>query len=162
MVIIRDEEFLPKRIVLFYSKLAPRSLFALFYLIIFLYFTLFFFDNILLAIRFVFYTLFISTISMNAGDLIWGSAFLAFLIAPFVLSLFSISLPILIKEKRLPKNEKWITTITIGLIIIILMIFIDMTLGFIERHEPVSMYLEVRGIPLKYGDTQLASPGSIF
>lgn len=159
---MKKEDPIFKRLIAFYSKMAPRSLFAFFYLIIFLYFTLFFFDNILLAVRFVFYTLFISTISMNASDLLWGSAFLAFLVAPFVLSLSAIVFPLLIKEKRMPKHHKWTWAIGLALLVIILMIFMDMTLGFVERHEPISVYLEVRGIPFKYPNTQIASPNQAF
>ncbi len=162
MVFIKDEETFLKRLIKFYTKPAGRSVFALFYLIIFFYFIIFFFDNLFLAIRFIFYTLFVSTITMNASDLILGASFLVFLIAPFVLSLFGLILPLLIKEKRMPKPEKWSRIVILGLILILSLILMDMTLGYIQRHEPISLYLEKRGIPFKYPEVNLASPARSF
>jgi hypothetical protein len=74
----------------FYFAPELRSVATIFYLGIFGYFTLYYIDNLFLAVRFIVYVILSHTALMGTAYLFTGMAFVVSLILPFFVSFYSI------------------------------------------------------------------------
>ena len=119
----KTEKSILKKLTEFYFASSWYSFFTIIYLIFFLYSTVFFSYNLIVAIKFLFYTFGISTPLLNLGYLFWGVAFIIALIIPFSVSITAIFLlrNIWIKTK-LETKQKFILTIFITFVIITIII----------------------------------------
>jgi len=121
-----EKESILKQLTSFYFTNNWYSFFTIIYLLFFLYFSLFFLDNIIVAIKFLFYTLRISTPLLNLSYLFWGTAFIITLIIPFLVNISAIFLLKNIWEKqKLQTKQKFISTIFAIIVIIIIIITMD-------------------------------------
>ena len=108
-----------KSVLKYYFQTKTRSLLTLLYLIFFAYFALFYLSNIFLAIRFVWGTLWSSTLGLGAEDVFWGAFFLINLLAPFFLSLVALAVPYEIHKYHWPRATRITLTIILGFILFI-------------------------------------------
>ncbi len=81
-----------KSILDFYFAPKPRSVLTIFFLIIYGFFVIYYIDNIFLALRYVGYIVFGTTVLQDTSHLLWGVSFVLSLILPFSISLYSIFL----------------------------------------------------------------------
>ena len=96
----------------FYFKSRWQSLLTIPYLFLFLYFAVFYIDNVFLAIRFIFRTFTVSTTLLSLSHVIWGAIFVVALSMPFVISLSMIpTLPNIWKNLKWKKDQKVLITI---------------------------------------------------
>ena len=121
-----DEPTTKKQLINFYFSNSWYSFFTISYLLFFLYSAIFYIDNVILAIKFLFYTLGLSTPLLNLGYLFWGTAFIITLIIPFSVSLSAIFILKNIWTKtELQTKQKFISTIFAIIIIITIIITMD-------------------------------------
>lgn len=133
----------------YYFQAKSRSLLALLYFVFFTYFTLFYVSNIFLAIRFMWGTLWGSTLALGAQDVVWGAIFLITLIAPFFLSLLALSLPYEMYRRHWPRSTRITLVILLGLVLFASILFAEFSLSFVEKQTPIKTFLETRHIPIK-------------
>lgn len=76
----------------FYFAPVWQSFFTMLYLLFFLYFSIFYVGNLMLALKFLLYTIANSAQLLALGYLFWGVVFLIGLIIPFSLSVYAILL----------------------------------------------------------------------
>ncbi len=115
-----------KQLTDFYFANSWYSFFTITYLLFFLYSAVFYFDNVILAIKFLFYTLGLSTPLLSLGYLFWGTAFIITLIIPFSVSLSAIFiLENLWTKTELQIKQKLISTIFAIIIIVTIIITMD-------------------------------------
>lgn len=88
-----DDRSYLKKVSDFYFGPVIRSFFSAVYLFFFVYVAIFYANNIVLAIQFIFYTILTSTPLLSLGYLFWGALFLIFLLIPVALSFYAIFLP---------------------------------------------------------------------
>ena len=138
-----------KAVLAYYLVPKSRSLIAGLYLIFFAYFVVFYLSNIFLAIRFVYGTLFASTLALGPEHVVWGAVFLISLIAPFFLSILAITLPYEMKKRSWPRPTRITLSIITGALIFNLVLLADFTLSYVEKQTPIKTFLEARNIPLK-------------
>lgn len=132
----------------FYFAPRLRSVFTMLYLILFGYTLIYYFHNVLLAINFVFYTMYTSSVFQSIDHLFWGIFFIISLIIPFSMSLTAIFLLFRIwKEQHDWSLElKIIITALIivgGLFIIVLM---DYTAHIVARQDALQSFIEDVGL----------------
>jgi hypothetical protein len=133
----------------YYFQAKTRSLLALLYFVFFAYFVLFYISNIFLSIRFVWGTMWASTLGLGAQDLVWGAIFLINLLAPFLLSLLALSIPYEFHKRHWPRSTRIALTLILGVLIFNLILFAEFSLVFVENQAPIKTFLEDRDIPLK-------------
>ncbi len=115
-----------KNLTEFYFSNSWYSLFTVAYLLFFLYSAIFYSDNIWLAIKFLFYTLGLSTPLLNIGYLFWGTAFIISLIIPFSVSISALFvLRNIWTQTKLQTKQKFISTVFALIIIITIIITMD-------------------------------------
>ncbi|MBU1558119.1 hypothetical protein KKC45_04115 [Patescibacteria group bacterium] len=128
-----------KQLADFFFSSSWYSFFTVTYLLFFLYSAIFYFDNVILAIKFVFYTLGLSTPLLSLGYLFWGTAFIIALIIPFSVSLSAIFiLKSIWTQTDLQIKQKFISTIFAIIIVITIIISMD----DIIRNVAKQSYLE--------------------
>jgi len=131
------------RVLGFYFAPLLRSFVTVLYLGFFLYFALFYFDNIVLAIKFIFYTVSISTPLLDLAYLFWGALFFITLLIPFSLSLYAILLPYeIMKHQSWDAIKKWLLVILVLLTTIDAIIIIDKAIHFIAEQPTVAPFVE--------------------
>ncbi|MBI5134097.1 MAG: hypothetical protein HZA81_01805 [Candidatus Taylorbacteria bacterium] len=86
----KEKESYMRHVLHFYFAPELRSVGTIFYLVIFGYFTLYYVDNLLLAIKFLFHTLLGGTALTGISYLFTGMAFVISLVLPFFISFYSI------------------------------------------------------------------------
>jgi len=132
-----------KKISDFYFANSWYSFFTISYLLFFLYSTIFYFDNVILAIKFLFYTLGLSTPLLSLGYLFWGTAFIIALIIPFSVSLSAIFILRNIWLKtELQTKQKLISTFFAIIIIVTIIITMDDIIRNVAQQEYLINFVE--------------------
>jgi hypothetical protein len=118
------------------------------YLIVFGYTALYYFHNVLLAIRFVWYTIFTSSSFQSLDHLFWGIGFVISLIIPFSLSVTAIFLLYKIwkEEKDWSLDFKWLITIFIIVGGLFLVVLTDKTSHIVGRQGALESFIEDSGL----------------
>ncbi len=134
----------------FYFTSNWYSLLTIPYLFLFLYFAIFYIDNIFLAIRFIFRTFTVSTTLLSLSHVIWGAIFVVALAMPFVISLSMISvLPNIWKNIKWKKDQKIVITfIALAIAIFLMSIANDLIIAVGNR--------AILDVFLNTGDTLLS------
>ncbi|MEN9613941.1 MAG: hypothetical protein RLZZ347_248 [Candidatus Parcubacteria bacterium] len=133
-----DDRGYLKKVSDFYFGPVIRSFFSAMYLFFFIYVTIFYANNIILAIQFVFYTILTSTPLLSLSYLFWGALFLLFLLVPVALSLYAIFLPY-----EIACRGHWTNTRKSLLIALVLLstldciILSDYAIRYIATQDPV-------------------------
>jgi len=137
----KKESYL-KQMLAFYFAPLFRSFFTVLYLLFFLYFVVFYFDNILLAIKFLLYTLTISTLNLDISYLYWGSLFVISLIVPFSVSLYAIFIPFEIKKTRWTMAKKLLMVLLVIVGTMDVIFIMDKVIKVIKDQTPIVRFLE--------------------
>jgi hypothetical protein len=120
----KDKASYMSEVTRFYFSPELRSVATLFYLGVFGYFTLYYIDNLFLAIRFLIYVILGHTALAGIAYLFTGMAFVVSLVIPFFLSFYSIFVLHRIWEKpHWATYVKWMITFAMiigGVFLIIL------------------------------------------
>ncbi len=116
-----------KKVFKFYFTPSPiwQSFLAIFYLLFFLYFAVFYVGNIWLALKFIFYTIVNSGVLLGLSYLFWGVIFLISLIVPFSISLYSVLLLYEIWKKDWKRADKVLGTLIILALVPFVIIVMD-------------------------------------
>jgi len=123
-----------KKVLHFYFAPEMRSFGTLVYVFIYGYFTIYYIDNLFLAIKFLFYILFGHTALANIALLFTGMAFVISLTIPFFLSLYSIFLLHVIWDKsHWAQYLKWAVSVAIIISSVCIIIFSDSAARFAAR-----------------------------
>ncbi len=127
----------------FYLAPELRSLATGLYLGIFGFFSLYYLDNLFLAIKFVMYVIFDETALKGIGYLFVGMLFTIALIAPFFLSFYSIFL--LHKIWHMPdwkRPMKWLVTAAIVVVGVFLIVLADDIARSAARQDVMRSFVE--------------------
>ncbi|MBU4480110.1 hypothetical protein KKG48_01535 [Patescibacteria group bacterium] len=138
-----EKKSLKKEIFNFYFSNSWSSFFTITYLLAFLYSAVFYFDNVILAIKFIFYTLGLSTTLLSLGHLLWGIIFVITLIIPFSVSISAIFIFFNLWTKTdLQIKQKIISTIFVIVIIVTIIITMDDIIRNVAKQEPLTDFVQ--------------------
>lgn len=127
----------------FYFAPELRSVATVLYLGVFGYFTLYYLDNVFLAIKFLFYVITGHTALSGIAYLFTGMAFVISLVIPFFVSLYSIFVLHKIWHKpQWATYVKWTITVVIILGGIILIVLADSTSRLSARQDVMRSFVE--------------------
>ena len=131
------------RVLGFYFAPLLRSFITVLYLGFFIYFAIFYFDNIILAIKFLWYTFDISTPLLDIAYLFWGALFFIALLIPFSLSLYAIILPYeIMKHQIWDSAKKWLLVILVLLTTIDAIIVADKAVHLIAEQPTIVPFVQ--------------------
>lgn len=134
-------------VIHFYFAPEFRSIGTILYLGVFSYFTLYFIDNVFLAIQFLIYTIINHTSLEGITYLFTSMAFIVSLFFPFFLSFYSIF--VLYEIWRRPHWAiyiKWLMTIVISVAGVTLIVLSDEASRIAARQESIRSFVEDAGI----------------
>ncbi|MBU1046665.1 hypothetical protein KKH36_02700 [Patescibacteria group bacterium] len=142
----QDDLTLTQSLKQFYFKASWQSLFTIPYLFLFIYFAIFYIDNIFLAIRFIFRTFTVSTTLLSLSHVLWGAVFVVALAMPFIISLAMIpTLPNIWKNTNWKKDQKILATIIAFAISIFLMAIANDLIIAVGQREVLDVFLTTGG-----------------
>jgi hypothetical protein len=126
-----------KRLLGFYFAPVWPSLFAIFYLVFFSYFAIFYSYNLILALKFILHTFDISSNLLGLPYLFWGVIFLISLIIPFSISIYSIALPYEVSSKSWSPHVKAlvITLFAVGAVAVV--VAMDEIIRIVGNQVPI-------------------------
>ena len=126
----------------FYFTSKWHSLLTIPYLFLFLYFAIFYIDNIFLAVKFIFRTFTVSTTLLSLPHVLWGAIFVVALSMPFVISLSMISvLPNIWKNIKWKKDQKVLVTIVALAVAVFLMAIANDLIIAVGQREILDVFL---------------------
>lgn len=139
----KDKRSYLKQVAHFYFAPDIRSVGTIAYLAIFGYFSLYYIDNIFLAVRFLLYVLFGHTALSGTTFLFVGMLFVISLALPFFISFYSIFILHKVWDKPTwAAYVKWLMTILIAMGTIFVIIISDGTARFAARHPSMQSFIE--------------------
>lgn len=142
-----DDRSYLKKVSDFYFGPVIRSFFSAMYLFFFIYVTIFYANNIILAIQFIFYTILTSTPLLSLGYLFWGALFLIFLLIPVALSLYAIFLPYEIASRgHWTNTRKSLLIALVFLSTLDCIILADYAIRYISSQTPIVPFAEMHKI----------------
>ncbi|MCK4918356.1 MAG: hypothetical protein KAS02_01040 [Candidatus Pacebacteria bacterium] len=143
---VEEELTLMQSLKRFYFTSKWESLLTIPYLFLFLYFAIFYIDNIFLAIRFIFRTFTVTTTLLSLSHVIWGAVFVVALSMPFVISLSMIPvLPNIWKNMVWKKDQKILITIVAFVVAIFLMSIANDLIIAVGQREILDVFLKTGG-----------------
>jgi len=132
-----------KEVMHFYFAPELRSIGTLVYLGIFGYFTLYYIDNLFLAIRFILYILLGHTALSGVSYLFTGLVFAIALLLPFFISFYSIFVLHRVWDKPTWANYvKWLITTLIILVGVVIIILSDSAARLAIRQPVMQSFVE--------------------
>ena len=141
---VEEELTLMQSLKRFYFKSRWQSSLTIPYLFLFLYFAIFYIDNVFLAIRFIFRTFTVSTTLLSLAHVIWGAIFVVALSMPFVISLAMIDiLPNIWKHIGWKKDQKILITIIAITVAIFLMAIANDLIITVGNQSILDVFLNV-------------------
>lgn len=143
----KEKESYIKQVAHFYFAPELRSVGTIFYLLIFGYFTLYYVDNLLVALRFVFHTIVAGTALMGTSYLFIGVAFVISLVLPFFISFYSIF--VLHKIWHTPQWAfyiKWLMTALVVAGAIFFVVLSDESARIAARQDAMRSFIEDSGL----------------
>lgn len=139
-----------KRVMSFYFAPLLRSFGTILYLLFFLYFVLFYFENLIVGVRFLLYTVSESTLALSLDHLFWGALFTIALVIPFSVSMYAIFIPFEVSHKTSWNRAKKITIILFAFIATIDVIIVsDFAIKFMENQRPIRKFLYDKEIVIR-------------
>lgn len=130
-----------KKLLSFYFAPAWQSFFTILYLVFFSYFAIFHSGKIVLAFKFILYTLKNSTLLLGLEYLFWGVMFLITLIIPFSVSLYSILLFYEMWTSNWDRSRKLLVTALIIVAIPIIVITMDEIIRLVASQETLREFV---------------------
>ncbi|HEU5114349.1 MAG TPA: hypothetical protein VFT82_01125 [Candidatus Paceibacterota bacterium] len=139
-----------KEVLHFYFAPELRSLGTLVYLGVFGYFTLYYIDNLFLAIRFLLYVLLGHTALSGTAYLFTGLAFVISLILPFFVSFYAIFVLHKIWDKpNWAPYVKWLITLLILITSVLIIIVSDSASRLAARQPIMQSFIEDANLTAK-------------
>ena len=132
-----------KNVFRFYFAPVWQSFLTILYLAFFAYFSVFYFGNVWLAIKFVFFTLAHSAKLLGLIYLLWGVVFIISLIIPLSASVYSIFLLYEIWRTGWEKKYKILVTILIVLAVLLLIVSMDEITRIAARQEVLKEFVAI-------------------
>lgn len=127
----------------FYFANSWYSFFTITYLLFFLYSAIFYFDNVVLALKFVLYTIGLSTPLLSLGSLFWGVTFIISLIIPFSVSIYALIIfHNLWEHSKLQKKQKFISTVFTIIITVTIIIAMDDIIRLVAKQDPLIDFVQ--------------------
>jgi len=149
----KKEQTLFKKLTGFYFSSNWYSFLTIPYLLFFLYSAFFYFDNIILTLKFLIYTLRLSTPLLGLAYMFWGTIFIIALIIPFSVSISAIIVfHNLWKETKLEIKQKFITTIFVIFLARIIIITMDDIIRFVAKQKVLSDFVQRSGLTHRLSD----------
>lgn len=143
----KKEKSTLKQLFSFYFSNSWYSFFTVTYFLFFVYSALFYFDNVILAIKFLFYTFGLSTTLLEISYLFWGIIFIIALIIPFSASVYAIFIFHGLWEKtNIQVKQKFITTIFVIIITVGIIISMDDIIRLVAKQEPLIDFVQKNGL----------------
>ena len=135
-----------KSVIKYYFSPKLRSVLTILYFLFFLYFVIFYISHIFLAVRFIFRTLFSSTVSWGPDYMIWGSIFIVCLVIPFLASIFALVLPYEMRMRAWPRSTRFVLVGITAFVMINFIMFVDFSIGYVEKKPPIKTFMDEKGI----------------
>ena len=140
---IVEEESWFKRLRHFYFAPTWPSLFAASYLFLFLYFAIFYLDNVFFAIKFIFRTFTISTVLLSLSHVVWGAIFVIALLMPFAISISMIfALPNIWKRENWKKDQKLLATILAFVVAFFIIVIADDLIRAVADRDVLEIFIQ--------------------
>lgn len=138
-----EKEPLLKQLRRFYFAPAWQSLFTISYLFLFLYFAIFYLDNVFLAIKFVFHTFTISTSLLSLSHVLWGALFVIALVMPFAVSIYAIFvLGDIWQRENWKKDQKLLATILAIFVALLVVIIADDLIRSVATRDVLDVFIQ--------------------
>lgn len=135
------------QVVHFYFAPELRSAATLLYLGVFGYFTIYYIDNLFLAIQFLIYTIMEHTALMGIAFLFTGVAFMISLLFPFFVSFYSIFVLHMVWQKpNWAVYVKWFMTLVLVIAGVFFIIISDEAARLTARQDVMRSFVEDTGI----------------
>lgn len=132
-----------KELLSFYFSHNWYSFFKITYLLFFLYSAIFYFDRVILAIKFLFHTLGLSTALLGLDYLFWGITFIISLIIPFSVSISAIIIfHNLWTKSDLQIKQKFISTVLVIIVVTTIIITMDDMIRFVGKQDPLENFVQ--------------------
>ena len=139
----KDPEPIIKQLLKFYFSNSWYSFFTITYLLFFAYSAIYYFDNVILAIKFIFYTIGLSTPLLGLSSWIWGITFIISLIIPFSVSLYAIFIFFNLWDKQvLQIKQKFIFTILVIIATVLVIISMDDVIRTVAKQQPLQDFVQ--------------------
>ena len=137
-----------RRVLHFY--LAPRwqSFFSAVYLLFFGYFAFFYVGHLVVALKFILYTIRQSTLLLGLGYLFSGTLFLIALVLPFGVSVYAIVLGYELRSRSWPRNRKYVVATLLFVVVPIIVITADLLVRVVARSETLHDFVVTRNLHL--------------
>jgi hypothetical protein len=130
-------------VVHFYFAPKLRSVFTIFFLLVYGFFVIYYIDNVFLALHYIFYILTGNNVLQDTSYLLWGLSFILTLMIPFSVSIYSIFLVFDVWEKTdWSKYAKGIITLLIILGGLVSIAIMDDAARAVARHNALSSFIE--------------------
>jgi hypothetical protein len=127
----------------FYFAPKLRSVFTILFLLVYGFFVIYYIDNVLLAIHYIFYILTGNNVLQDTSYLFWGLSFILTLMIPFSVSIYSIFLVFDVWQKNdWSKYAKGLITIVIILAGLVSIAITDDAARAVARHDALSSFIE--------------------
>ena len=132
-----------RKILSFYFTPLWRTFFTALYFLFFGYFVIYYSDYIILAARFLYYTLTLPTPQLTLDYLFWGAAFLVLLVIPFSISLYALVIPFeLMRKLDWTRNQKILLALMAALATIDAAVLADILIRIAEAQPPLIRFLQ--------------------
>lgn len=132
-----------KKVLTFYFTPLWRTFFTALYFLFFAYFVLFYLDYIVLAARFLYYTLTLPTIQLTLDYLFWGAVYLVLLVVPFSVSLYALVIPFeLMKKLDWSKRQKIIVALMVLFATVDVVVLADILVRIAGEQPPLVRFLQ--------------------
>ncbi|AKM84394.1 TPA: hypothetical protein DCZ46_03530 [Candidatus Campbellbacteria bacterium] len=136
-----------KQLTSFYFSNNWYSFFTITYLLFFLYSAIFFLDYVFTALKFILYTLGLSTPLLGLNSLFWGIMFVISLVIPFSVSLSAIVVFYdLWAKTKLQIKQKMILSVFIVIIIVTIIVTMDDIIRNVARQPSLNDFIEKSGL----------------
>lgn len=126
---MENESYL-KKIINFYLSPSWTSLFTTIFLLIYGYLVVSHFYYIIIALKFVWYTITISKQLVGLNEVFWGLIFTLSLVVPFSVSLYALAVPYEISLKKWKFDKKAIAITLLSLLVILSVVVMDRVLTY--------------------------------
>jgi len=132
-----------RRVSAFYFAPIWQSFFTIIYLVFFFYFAVFHSGKIVLAVKFIGYTLANSTSLLGLAYLFWGVVFLISLIIPFSLSLYAILFFYEMWNSHWDRHRKLLMTILLLTFIPLIIIIMDEIIRIVASQSVLAEFVRL-------------------
>jgi len=135
------------KLITYYFAPEMRSIFTVFFLIIFSYIAFYYIDNLFLAFKFLLYILFGTTALQGTAFLFTGLLFIIALVFPFSTSIYAILVLERIWAKPIWTNTiKWLLTIALIFGSSLIIVISDDLARFAGKTESMRSFIEDAGL----------------